>query len=106
MATELAAATVPATELNEESNATVSSATNDAKTRDPVPGDELPSAETRRKTEELPVLDREGKSHAFKSLYQGPDSGSRVLVIFIRHFFCGVSPPMKGVVALRRVLRN
>lgn len=96
MATEPAVVTIPATEPIDESNATISPPATDAKTRDPVPGDELPSAETRRKAEELPVLDREGKSHAFKSLYEGPESGSRVLVIFIRHFFCGVRPPMKG----------
>ena len=41
---------------------------------------------------ELPVLDKDGKPHAFKSLY-GPinNERSRTLIIFIRHFFCGVS---------------
>ncbi|KAJ5156328.1 hypothetical protein N7492_009131 [Penicillium capsulatum] len=78
MATNLAAASVPGT-ANDESNATVSPPTTDAKTDNAVPSDELPSAETRRKAEELPVLDREGNSHAFKSLYQGPNSASRVL---------------------------
>lgn len=50
-----------------------------------------PSAETLRKVENYTVLDKEGNEHPFKSLYAGPDSTGRVLVIFIRHFFCGVS---------------
>ncbi|KAI4285503.1 MAG: hypothetical protein L6R38_000600 [Xanthoria sp. 2 TBL-2021] len=41
---------------------------------------------------ELPVLDKDGKPHTFKSLYAPTnDESSRTLVIFIRHFFCGVS---------------
>ncbi|KAL8860313.1 MAG: hypothetical protein Q9178_003284 [Gyalolechia marmorata] len=39
---------------------------------------------------ELPVLDKDGKPHAFKSLYAPiNDDRSRTLIIFIRHFFCG-----------------
>lgn len=53
--------------------------------------EQLPSAETLRKVENYTVLDKEGNKHLFKSLYAGPDSTGRVLVIFIRHFFCGVS---------------
>jgi hypothetical protein len=52
-----------------------------------------PSAETLRKVEDYTVLDKEGKKHTFRSLYAGPESTGRVLVIFIRHFFCGVSFP-------------
>ncbi|KAJ5224845.1 uncharacterized protein N7469_008348 [Penicillium citrinum] len=51
--------------------------------------EELPSFETSRKIEAYEVLDHEGKSHSFKSVSQGPDTVDRVLVIFIRHFFCG-----------------
>lgn len=41
---------------------------------------------------EYPVLDKDGKPHAFKSLYTPTDEGtSRTIIIFIRHFFCGVS---------------
>lgn len=42
---------------------------------------------------ELPVLDQDGKPHTFQSLL-GPANNnerSRTLIIFIRHFFCGVS---------------
>ncbi|KAL8648808.1 MAG: hypothetical protein Q9226_005836 [Calogaya cf. arnoldii] len=39
---------------------------------------------------ELPVLDKDGKPHTFKSLYAPADNEtSRTLIIFIRHFFCG-----------------
>lgn len=48
----------------------------------------LPSKGDLEKTADLPVLDALGKAHTFKSLHDGP---RRVLVIFIRHFFCGVS---------------
>ncbi|KAI1650192.1 AhpC/TSA antioxidant enzyme-domain-containing protein [Daldinia loculata] len=50
---------------------------------------ELPTIETLRKIEAYNVLDSDGKSHSFKSLYAGRNSARRVLIIFIRHFFCG-----------------
>lgn len=44
------------------------------------------------KVAELPVLDENGKPHTFKSLYSSDaNEAPRVLIIFIRHFFCGVS---------------
>ncbi|CAK7233650.1 hypothetical protein SBRCBS47491_008684 [Sporothrix bragantina] len=49
--------------------------------------DKLPSKELIKRTADLPILDREGKKHAFKSLYE--DFTGRTLVIFVRHFFCG-----------------
>lgn len=58
-----------------------------------VTNDELPSAETIRRIENYIVLDRHGKTHTFKSLYTGRSVARRVLVIFVRHFFCGVSGP-------------
>jgi hypothetical protein len=51
----------------------------------------LPSQDTLRKLEEYTVLDEDGKSHTFKSLYSGHNVARRVLIIFVRHFFCGVS---------------
>jgi hypothetical protein len=51
---------------------------------------EIPSAETLRKIENYVVLDRDGRTHPFKSLYSGKHVARRVLVIFVRHFFCGV----------------
>lgn len=50
----------------------------------------LPSAEDLAKVEDYYVLDRNGKTHRFKELYSGKNVARRVLVIFVRHFFCGV----------------
>ncbi|TFB07742.1 Thioredoxin-like protein [Trichoderma ghanense] len=50
---------------------------------------ELPSAEVQKMIEDYIVLDKDGKSRTFRSLYMGPNVARRVLVIFIRHFFCG-----------------
>ncbi|CAN8106199.1 unnamed protein product [Discula destructiva] len=51
--------------------------------------DDLPSQETIRRISDYIVLDRHGKSHTFKSLYSGRNVARRVLIIFVRHFFCG-----------------
>ncbi|CAI7642490.1 unnamed protein product [Penicillium pancosmium] len=61
----------------------------ETKSSGPQATEELPTSETCRKIEDYQVLDREGKKHPFKSLYDGPTSVDRVVVIFIRHFFCG-----------------
>jgi hypothetical protein len=56
----------------------------------------IPSQALLRKVADFQVLDQDGKSRPFKSLYSGPMVARRVLVIFVRHFFCGVrycSPP-------------
>ncbi|TQN67927.1 Thioredoxin-like protein AAED1 [Colletotrichum shisoi] len=50
---------------------------------------DLPTPQTLKKIERYVVLDRHGKSHTFKSLYSGRNAARRVLIIFIRHFFCG-----------------
>ncbi|TVY83031.1 Thioredoxin-like protein AAED1 [Lachnellula suecica] len=50
---------------------------------------EIPSQETLRKVEGLTLLDENSKTVQFKELYNGPNVARRVLVIFIRHFFCG-----------------
>lgn len=50
----------------------------------------LPTMSTIHNVEDFQVLDKDGKSRPFKSLYTGPNVPRRVLVIFIRHFFCGV----------------
>ncbi|KAM3074207.1 hypothetical protein ACMFMG_002972 [Clarireedia jacksonii] len=50
---------------------------------------EIPSQEVLKKVEGMLVLDKDGKTRPFKSLYSGPNVARRVLVIFIRHFFCG-----------------
>jgi hypothetical protein len=53
--------------------------------------DRIPSQAVLKKIEGLVVLDKDGKTVPFKELYNGPNVARRVLVIFIRHFFCGVS---------------
>ncbi|KAK2022998.1 hypothetical protein LX32DRAFT_645015 [Colletotrichum zoysiae] len=50
---------------------------------------DLPTPQILKKIENYVVLDRHGKSHSFKSLYTGRNVARRVLVIFVRHFFCG-----------------
>lgn len=50
----------------------------------------IPSLELLRKVQDFSVLDKDGKSRPFKSVYSGPNVPRRVLVIFVRHFFCGV----------------
>ncbi|PYH76862.1 hypothetical protein BO82DRAFT_358724 [Aspergillus uvarum CBS 121591] len=52
-------------------------------------GDEPPSAEIQAKVATYTVLDREGQSHQYSTLYSGPAAAPRTLVVFIRHFFCG-----------------
>lgn len=50
-----------------------------------------PTKEELEKVADLTVLDANNKSHTFKSLYADNENGKRrVLMIFIRHFFCGV----------------
>jgi len=51
---------------------------------------DLPSAETIAKIADYVLLDRDGKTHTFKSLYSGKHAARRVLIIFVRHFYCGV----------------
>jgi hypothetical protein len=53
----------------------------------------LPSAELIRKIDNYMVLDRDGKSHTFRSLYTGRHTARRVLIVFVRHFYCGVNAP-------------
>ncbi|KAL6922133.1 hypothetical protein ACHAPO_002891 [Fusarium lateritium] len=50
---------------------------------------DIPSPETLKKIGKYIVLDRHGKSHPFKTLYTGSNVARRVLIIFVRHFFCG-----------------
>jgi len=51
----------------------------------------IPSQALLHRVADFPVLGQDGKSRPFKNLYSGPMVARRVLVIFVRHFFCGVS---------------
>jgi hypothetical protein len=55
---------------------------------------ELPPPELVKKLDNYVVLDRHGKTHTFKSLHSGQNVARRMLIIFVRHFYCGVSPPL------------
>lgn len=57
----------------------------------PPTSEELPSPSSLERAAGVEVFDMEGKAHSFAQLYSGPDVTSRVLVIFVRHVFCGVS---------------
>ncbi|TVY93226.1 Thioredoxin-like protein [Lachnellula willkommii] len=50
---------------------------------------EIPTQEHLARLEKLMVLDKDGATIPFKDLYNGPNVARRVLIIFIRHFFCG-----------------
>ena len=50
--------------------------------------DTPPNAKMLASAASLPLLDEKNKKHTFKSLYEGK---GRIIIIFIRHFFCGVS---------------
>ncbi|KAF2087261.1 hypothetical protein K490DRAFT_15945, partial [Saccharata proteae CBS 121410] len=49
----------------------------------------LPTKEDIEKCADLVVLDVDGKSRPFKTIYSGEGAAQRQLVIFVRHFFCG-----------------
>jgi hypothetical protein len=53
--------------------------------------DDIPTAKDLQRVGDLLVLDAQGKSRPFKELYEAPLVAPRQLIIFIRHFFCGVS---------------
>lgn len=53
--------------------------------------DDLPTVEALKVADGIEVLDGKGEKHTFKSIYSGPELSRRVLVVFVRHFFCCVS---------------
>lgn len=59
--------------------------------------DDPPNKYDIEKCRDLVVLDGNGESHPFSSLYAGEGMAKRHLIIFVRHFFCGVSPPLPSM---------
>lgn len=58
--------------------------------------DKPPSAGDLAKAGKVEVFDAEGNKHRFADLVtDGDGRGKRVLVVFVRHFFCGVSVPFE-----------
>lgn len=71
--------------------------------------DNLPTQKMLDACAEVDLLDSEGKKHSFKSLFTEKTGPSRHLVVFVRHFFCGVSihfPDSKRKVANLRFYRT
>lgn len=52
---------------------------------------------------ELPVLDESGKEIPFRDLY---NTEGRQVIVFIRHFFCGVSSHSTAVLKWRPITDN
>jgi hypothetical protein len=55
---------------------------------------DLPTEKDLARVGDLLVLDAQGQSRPFKELYNAPHVAPRQLIIFIRHFFCGVRIPL------------
>ena len=60
---------------------------------------ELPDAQTLKQAGELWIYDESGAHIQFKQLYENK-KGMQQLIVFIRHFFCGVSLPNAEVLYL------
>jgi len=55
--------------------------------------DEYPSQETLKAAGNISIYDANGNSMPFKNLISGETAiGERQLIVFVRHFYCGVSP--------------
>lgn len=52
---------------------------------------QLPDAKTLEEAGNLPIKDENGNEVLLKSLYE--NQTGRQLLVFIRHFYCGVRPP-------------
>ncbi|KAF4966869.1 hypothetical protein FSARC_5482 [Fusarium sarcochroum] len=50
--------------------------------------DDLPTPDTLKVADSIEIFDGNGKQHTFRSAYSGQDKPRRVLVVFVRHFFC------------------
>jgi hypothetical protein len=57
--------------------------------------DDIPTEKDLEKVAELLVLDADGQSRPFKEIYDAPHRAPRQLIVFIRHFFCGVRTPRR-----------
>lgn len=57
---------------------------------DVLVSNDIPTQTDLDKCADLLVLDAQGTSRPFKTLYAGEGVAPRQLIIFVRHFFCGV----------------
>ena len=58
---------------------------------DVLVSNDIPTQADLDKCADLLVLDAQGTSRPFRTLYTGEGVAPRQLIIFVRHFFCGVS---------------
>ena len=58
---------------------------------DVLVSNDIPTQDALDKCADLLVLDAQGTSRPFKTLHAGEGVAPRQLIIFVRHFFCGVS---------------
>ena len=58
---------------------------------DVLVSNDIPTQADLDKCSDLLVLDAQGTSRPFKTLHAGEGVAPRQLIIFVRHFFCGVS---------------
>ncbi|KAI9680628.1 MAG: hypothetical protein M1817_004068 [Caeruleum heppii] len=91
-------ASKPTTEPSNPSNTSQSSPSPADTSRTPAQADfagdiqvtnDPPTAADLDRVADLVVLGADGSSVPFRSLYEGEGKAKRVLVVFIRHFFCG-----------------
>ena len=66
---------------------------------------DLPSEETLKQAGEILVFTPDGKSRPFRELFTG-EGNKRVMVIFIRHFMCGVRVTRRGIYRWRSITTN
>lgn len=53
---------------------------------------ELPDPKTLSEAGEVLIKDKDGNDVPFKSFYTDKPADERQLIVFVRHFHCGVSP--------------
>ncbi|MCJ1412717.1 hypothetical protein MMC19_006815 [Ptychographa xylographoides] len=58
------------------------------------------------KAADIPILNAQNESMPFKKLYMPTKGGRRVLILFIRHFFCGVSASSLILLSVADVVQN
>ena len=68
---------------------------------DVLVSNDIPTQADLDKCADLLVLDAQGTSRPFRTLYAGEGVAPRQLIIFVRHFFCGVSVSLPNAIRYR-----
>lgn len=56
--------------------------------------DTVLSPDALQQSADMSVFDADGNTHTFKSIIEGDGTKEKHLIIFIRHFYCGVRYPI------------